>query len=88
MSWGLPKFLTVQMINSLKTFNSLPPRPEYLAKIKKALLAGAALSERDLIAITGLTKTQALCAVADLMKKGEVVRDPQSKLFMMKALTS
>ena len=53
-------------------FNSLPPRPEHLQKVKRGLKSGAPTPLADLVAFTGLSRTQALCALEHMMKAGTV----------------
>lgn len=72
----------------LTPFNKLPPKPEYLSKVKQALNAHSSLSEREIVTATGLTKTQALCAVDSLIKDGTVVRTADKKFSLVHILES
>jgi hypothetical protein len=58
----------------LAPFNKLPPKPEYIDKIKASLHSNGSQTERELVASTGLTKTQALCALDVLISEGTVLR--------------
>lgn len=63
----------------LSAFNTLPPRKEYLAKVMRVLNRQSALSERELLDATGLTKTQLLCALEVLIDDGLVNKIPDKK---------
>lgn len=63
------------------TFNTLPPKPEYLAKVLSALSKDSELSEKDLVLRTGLTKTQALCALIELVKNKKVTKSEDTKRY-------
>lgn len=65
------------------TFNTLPPKPEYLAKVLSALSKGSELSEKDLVLRTGLTKTQALCALIELVKNKKVMKSDDTKRYSL-----
>lgn len=65
----------------LTVFNTLPPRKEYLSKVMRALTRDSALSERELIDVTGLTKTQLLCALEALIAQGSVNKMPDRMYF-------
>lgn len=67
------------------TFNTLPPKPEYLAKVLSALSKGSELSEKDLILRTGLTKTQALCALVELVTTKKVTKSEDTKRYSLKS---
>jgi DNA-binding IclR family transcriptional regulator len=66
---------------SLTPFNDLPPKPEYVAKIKAAFQGHQSLRLAELIAKTGLTKTQVLCAVQPLIKEGLIERKKETGAF-------
>lgn len=66
---------------SRDSFNTLPPKDEYLVKIRRALKMGGALTATELVSATGLTKTQMLCALQPLMQEGIIVRDSVSKKY-------
>ncbi len=65
------------------TFNTLPPKPEYLAKVLSALAKGSEMSEKDLVLRTGLTKTQALCALIELVKSNKVKKLVDTKRYCL-----
>lgn len=65
------------------TFNTLPAKPEYLTKVLKALSNGSELSEKDIVLISGLTKTQTLCALFELVKTGKVTKIESSKRYKL-----
>lgn len=69
----------------LTPLNTLPPRKEYLEKVLRCL-AAAERTEKEIISATGLTKTQALCALEALMKQHMVTRDKKSKYFALASL--
>ena len=64
----------------LNRFNDLPPKPEYLQRVRLAMRKQPVASAVTLVTITGLTRTQVLCALEELLKLGEVVREPGPKL--------
>lgn len=63
------------------TFNTLPPKPEHIVKVMKAIMGAEFLGEKDLVAKTGLTKTQMLCALNSLLVSGKVMKDVKTKMF-------
>lgn len=65
------------------TFNKLPPKPEYIAKVLKALSNGSDLSEKDLVLRTGLSKTQTLCALIDLIENKKVIRSEETRRYSL-----
>lgn len=70
------------MHSRLDKFNTLPPKPEYLKKVRVVLNRTAGpLRLADLVAETGLTNTQALCALDVLIKSGEALKEHGSNLF-------
>ena len=69
------------MSMSRHTFNTLPPKDEYLLKIRRALKKVVSLTETELVNATGLTKTQTLCALQLLVRDGVIVRDNASKKY-------
>jgi len=52
-------------------FNDLPAKPVYIDRVKRVLASGA-LGQTALVTKTGLTKTQALCAVDALVADGKL----------------
>ena len=64
------------MQSRLDKFNTLPPKPEHIKKIRFVLnRANGPLKLADLVAETGLTNTQALCALDLLIKIGEAHKE-------------
>lgn len=63
------------------TFNTLPTKPEYIRKVVGVLSKVTELSERDIVLKSGLTKTQSLCALLDLIKVGKVTKNEKSKCY-------
>lgn len=72
---------TTHMNTVRYSFNSLPPKEEYLAKVRRVMRNGVSLSESEMIEATGLTKTQLLCAVQFLLKEGALVRNSSTKKY-------
>lgn len=62
-------------------FNRLPPKEEYLSKVRRLMQSGKPLSEAEMIQATGLTKTQLLCTVQRLIEDGALVRDSATKKY-------
>lgn len=65
------------------TYNTLPPRPEYISKVLKALSKNGNLTESEIVAKSGLTKTQALCALVELIKLGNVIKIDDTKFYTL-----
>ncbi len=65
------------------TFNTLPPKPAYLSKVLNALEKSTDLSEKEIVLQTGLTKTQALCALVELVKSGRVEKIESTKCYRL-----
>lgn len=65
------------------TFNSLPPKPAYLSKVLNALSNSTDLSEKEIVLHTGLTKTQALCALVELVKTEKVRKIESTKRYSL-----
>ena len=63
------------------TYNALPPKPEYVRKVVGVLSKTTELSERDIALKSGLTKTQSLCALVELIKGGKVTKNEKSKCY-------
>jgi len=55
----------------LARYNHLPPRPEYIAKVRSVLANHSPIGEKILINRSRLTKTQTLCALEHLLDLGE-----------------
>ena len=56
----------------LATFNTLPPKANHLSAIMGALNKHGPLGISDLVRKTGLTRTQALCALEQLINEQSV----------------
>lgn len=67
---------------AIAKYNKLPPRPEYIRKVESALKRGGAQSITNLILSTGLSKTQAACALDALIAGGRVKFDLSEKKFI------
>lgn len=67
----------------VNTFNALPPKAQYLTKVRMALTGGASCSEKELIFRTGLTKTQLLCAVQALQLLQEVDWNNETRKYQL-----
>lgn len=65
------------------TFNSLPPKPAYLSKVLNALERSTDLSESEIVIQTGLSKTQALCALVEMVKTGRVEKIESTKRYRL-----
>ncbi len=65
----------------LSPFNSLPAKPEHILMVRRALKPQKEFSVSELIMATGLTKTQLLCSLEELIKSGEAVRNLETKKF-------
>jgi hypothetical protein len=65
------------------SFNTLPPKPEYIRKVIGVLSMTDELSERGIAHKTGLTKTQSLCALLELIKTGKVTKNEKSKRYRL-----
>jgi len=60
-------------------FNRLPARPEYIEAVRKALAQGGELGLQATSRLSGLSQTQAACALEELVDSGKVVGRQQSK---------
>ena len=71
------------MRTRLDKFNTLPPKPEHLKKVRRALAkVDSAQKVSDLVAQTGLSNTQVLCALDLMIRNGEVVKQYGSHSFV------
>lgn len=61
----------------------LPPRPEDMARVRRALQRGA-LARQALIERAGLSQTRTLCAIDALIAAGEVSYDTEARLFSIR----
>lgn len=64
-------------------YNTLPPRPEYVEKVKSCLVKRNGRTEQSIVKATGLTKTQALCAIDAMISKSEVTVEGSPKKFYL-----
>lgn len=70
----------------LDMFNTLPPRPEHIAKITNALQPDMELKVAELVGGTGLTKTQVLCALNLLVRQDLVAQKINPLRFSLIAI--
>ncbi len=63
----------------LGKFNTLPPKPEYIEAIVKVLSKSEWIGMQALTQASRLTKTQASCAIDDLLNRGVVISKTQNK---------
>ena len=63
------------------TFNSLPPRPEHLSKTLRAFNGREDMTESEIVKVSGLTKTQALCALVHMIEAGSIERDSSTRRY-------
>ena len=59
-------------MDKLAYYNKLPPKQSYVEKAKKAVRSKPGSRQIDVIRATKLTKTQALCALEELIKTGVI----------------
>ena len=76
------KYLLPNFYMRLTPLNTLPPRDEYLQKVCRVLIKSER-TEKEILVATGLTKTQALCALEVLIKRNVVVKDVKNKRFKL-----
>ena len=69
-------------IMRLNRFNDLPPRPEHVAKVRRALSRQGQASAMQLIERTGLTRTAVLSALEALIAAGEAAKLPAVLTFV------
>jgi hypothetical protein len=62
------------MSTTLTPFNRLPPRGEYIEKVMDCLTQHGKLSCTELMRLTGLSKTQVMCALEAKICDGTVHR--------------
>lgn len=67
----------------LDSFNTLPPKPEHSKKVTAFLRRGTPVPLASLVAGTGLTRTQVLCALDPLVKSGQVKKEKNSLIFTL-----
>lgn len=67
----------------LDRFNTLPARPEYLKKVTSALKRRSELKVADLVQATGMTRTQVMCALEELVRQGKVIQHSGALQFSL-----
>jgi hypothetical protein len=65
------------------SFNTLPAKPEYISKVLGVFHKGTKVTEKELVLRSGLTKTQALCALIELIKTGKVKKDGSANSYTL-----
>lgn len=69
---------------TLARFNTLPPKPEYIEKLRLSLSNSQGKSESELLRETKLTKTQLYCTIDFFKKESIIEKDPKTKKFYLK----
>lgn len=67
----------------LAPYNSLPPRPEYTQKVVACLSDGKDWTAFNLCKATGLTKTQVLCTLEQLIASEKISTKENPKRFSL-----
>jgi hypothetical protein len=75
------------MIFLKHSFNSLPAKAEHIEKVIFALSTLVVATEKQITQESGLTKTQTICVLNDLMNKDLVQFDKKSKKFNLKKVS-
>lgn len=70
-------------IRRLDAFNTLPPKPEHSMKVTSFLRKGKTIPLATLVAGTGLTRTQVLCALDPMVRSGQVKKEKDSLTFTL-----
>jgi len=70
-------------MSKLASFNTLPPKPQHIEKVLAVLRSTKTIQIKDLVILTRLTRTQALCALEALMKSGEVTKMQTIQVFSL-----
>jgi hypothetical protein len=71
------------MNNQRFSRTSLPVRPEYVTAVRAALKRHSSLNRKRLLEASGLSLTQALCAIYALIALGEVEYEQQLAVFRL-----
>ena len=71
-------------MQKLDKFNSLPARPEHIKKVVAVLKSGRVRSAADIALTTGLSRTQVLCVLDPMVKRGVVIKEKSSLSFYMR----
>lgn len=72
----------------LDYYNRLPTRDEHVAALLAQLKVGVKLKLQSLVVKTGLTRTQVLCGLQELINSGVISfeLEGKAKLFYLKAV--
>lgn len=65
----------------LNRFNDLPPRPDHIAKIRRALHSHEGATVAQLVNRTGLSRTAVLSALEALLATGHAAKEPNALVF-------
>lgn len=71
------------MNSRLDRFNTLPPKPEYSRKVLAVLRSGKELRLTEIVAATGLSNTQVLCALDPMVRERQVSKNPKVMAFSL-----
>ena len=71
------------MSTRLDRFNTLPPRPEHSKKVVSFLRKGGEIVLSEIVAGTGLTRTQVLCALDAMVRAGQVKKATKTWAFTL-----
>lgn len=70
-------------IKKLDNFNTLQPKPEHLKKVISVMERRDAVKVVDFVQMTGLSKTQVLCALNALVQQGAVTQQESPLRFTL-----
>jgi hypothetical protein len=68
------------------SFNTLPPRAEYLSAVRKVLALNKEMTLSTIVQAAKLTRTQTLCALEELVRTGIVVYDLKTRSYSQNPL--
>ena len=71
------------MSTRLDKFNTLPPRPEHSRKVINFMRTKGEEPLADIVAGTGLTRTQVLCVLDPMVRAGQVKKASKSLAFTL-----
>jgi DNA-binding IclR family transcriptional regulator len=71
------------MSTRLDKFNTLPPRPEHSKKVMNFLRGREEQTLANIVAETGLSRTQVLCVLDPLVRTGQVKKASKSLAFTL-----
>lgn len=63
----------------------LPPRPDDMSKVRRALQRGATTRQELIARAAPLSQTRTLCAIDALIASGAVVYDTVTRLFSLRS---